>query len=271
MEGTPHPFDQAIALQPQADGTWLGHTSPAYANMIGPFGGITAAQALNAVLQHPQLLGEPVALTVNFAAALADGPFNAIARPARTNRSTQHWVIEVQQQGQTVLTGTAVTALRRDTWNGSEQLIPAVPPPAEVPLPARRGRVEWLNRYEVRTVQGGPPAAWDGKDHGADPTWLWMRDNPPRPLDFAALTALSDVFFPRIWRRRATFVPLGTVTMTVYFHASSAKLASAGTGYLLGQALGQAFHGGYFDQTAQLWSEARELLATTQQVVYYKE
>ena len=50
-----HPFDSAVALQPQADGTFLGHTSPAYANMVGPFGGITAAQALNAALLHPQL------------------------------------------------------------------------------------------------------------------------------------------------------------------------------------------------------------------------
>ena len=66
--------------------------------MVGPFGGITAAQMLQAVLQHPQRLGDPVSLTVNFAAALADGPFTVQARPARTNRSTQHWVIEMLQQ-----------------------------------------------------------------------------------------------------------------------------------------------------------------------------
>jgi hypothetical protein len=98
-----------------------------------------------------------------------------------------------------------------------------------------------------------------------------MRDNPPRPLDFASLTAMADVFYPRIWRRRATLVPIGTVSMTVYFHADSAKLAGAGTGYLLGQAQAQAFHQGYFDQTAQLWSSQAELLVTTHQVVYYKE
>jgi hypothetical protein len=72
---SPHAFDAAIALAAQGEGLWQGHTSPAYANMIGPFGGVTAAQALNAVLQHPQRLGEPVVFTVNFATALADGPF----------------------------------------------------------------------------------------------------------------------------------------------------------------------------------------------------
>ena len=88
---TPHVFDTAIALQHQGGDDFTGHTSPAYWNMIGPFGGITAAIALNAVLQHPQLLGEPVALTVNYAGPVGQGPFTAQARPARTNRSTQHW------------------------------------------------------------------------------------------------------------------------------------------------------------------------------------
>jgi hypothetical protein len=55
---TLHPFDQAIALELQPDGHWLGHTSPAYANMVGPYGGITAAQMLNAVLLHPKRLGD---------------------------------------------------------------------------------------------------------------------------------------------------------------------------------------------------------------------
>ena len=96
---TLHPFDQAIALELQPDGHWLGHTSPAYANMVGPYGGITAAQMLNAVLLHPQRLGDPLALTVNYAAGVADGPFVLQARPARTNRSTQHWVIELLQDG----------------------------------------------------------------------------------------------------------------------------------------------------------------------------
>ncbi len=56
---SPHPFDQAIALTSTAEGEYTGATSPAYANMVGPFGGVTAAVALNAVLQHPALLGEP--------------------------------------------------------------------------------------------------------------------------------------------------------------------------------------------------------------------
>ena len=39
---TTHPFDEAMVLTGQPDGTLVGHSIPAYWNMIGPFGGITA-------------------------------------------------------------------------------------------------------------------------------------------------------------------------------------------------------------------------------------
>ena len=38
-----HPFDAAVALQAGEDGASTGRTSPAYANFIGPYGGVTAA------------------------------------------------------------------------------------------------------------------------------------------------------------------------------------------------------------------------------------
>ena len=264
-----HPFDQAIALTPQPDGTCSGHTSPGYANMVGPYGGITTAQALQAVLQNPARLGDPVSLTVNFCAAVADGPFVVQAWAARTNRSTQHWMIEMRQGEEVVMTGTAVTAVRRDTWGVDEEPMPLCPPPHESPLPTHRLPMEFLNRYELRGVTGGLPAAWDGSGHSSL-TQLLVRDEPPRPLDFASLSAIADIFFPRVFIRRATHVPVGTVSMTVYFHASSAQLAETGSGYLLGQAQAQAFRNGFFDQSSQLWNEAGVLLVTTHQIVYYK-
>src|SRR5690606_2895721 len=203
-------------------------------------------------------------------AAVADGPFALHARPARTNRSTQHWTLELVQDGQAVITGTVFTAVRRATWSGDEARMPAVPRPHDVPRTPRHG-VEWLHRYDMRFLEGFIPAQWDGREQDDSLTRLWVRDDPPRPLDFAALTALADVFFPRVWLRRAHLTPIGTVSMTVYFHADIERLAAAGTGYLLVQAQGQGFGGGYFDHAGQLWDESGTLLATTHQVVYYKE
>ena len=267
---TPHPFDQAVALQALGHDLFEGRSHPAWANMIGPYGGITAAQVLSAVLRHPALIGEPVALTVNYAAAVADGAFVLHARPVRTNRSTQHWTVEMRQGDELVATATAMTAARRDTWGGHEVPAPAVPRPQDVARTARR-TVEWLQRYDMRFLEGAIPARLQGQDQAESLTRLWVRDDPPRPLDFAALAAMADIFFPRVWLRRAKLGPSGTVTLTVYFHAGGEQLRATGSGYLLAQARGQGFGRGYFDHAGQLWNEGGELLATTHQVVYYRE
>jgi acyl-CoA thioesterase len=218
---------------------------------------------------------------VNYAAGLTLGPYKLLLRAARTNRSTQHWVIEMTQaqadgSEDIVVTGTAITAARRETWSANDTPMPSVQPPAHyAPLPTPPG-IEWLARYELRSVQGEIPVHWDGSENDAHPdqaslSQLWVRDVPARPLDFASLTAMADIFFPRVWVRRAKLVPAGTVSLTVYFHADASHLADVGDGYLFGQARAQTFRNGFFDQTGQLWSEAGVLLATTHQLVYFKE
>lgn len=272
---TSHPLDQAIALTATGLHTYSGATSSAYGNMVGPFGGVTAATVMQAVMQHPERLGEPVSLTVNYAAALADGSFALTARPVRTNRSTQHWLLEITQsdaQGvaATVLTATAVTAARRDTWSVDDEPMPVVPAPDSIAPTNIAPQVAWPQRYAMRFITGHIPERWDGQGD-TSLLQMWVRDEPGRVLDFPSLSALADVFYPRVWLRRAKPVPTGTVSMTVYFHAGSAQLAAIGSGWLLAQARGQVFRNGFFDQTAQLWSEAGVLLVTTHQIVYYKE
>ncbi len=131
--------------------------------------------------------------------------------------------------------------------------------------------MEWVRRYEIRHLAGSMPRLWDGTDSGSSLSQLWVRDADLRTLDFCSLTALADVFFPRVFVRRPLRVPIGTVTMTVYFHANAGQLSQTGSGYLLGQARAQAFHNWFFDQTAQMWNEAGELLVTSHQLVYFKE
>jgi acyl-CoA thioesterase len=273
-----HPFDQAIALQadPADADRFTGSTSPAYWNMVGPFGGITAATLLQAVLQHPQRIGTPLSLTVNYAAAIAAGDFRIQATPVRTNRSTQHWLLQLSQvdaQGeeQVASTATLVTAIRRETWSSTDLARPQVAAAAELEaLRPRAKGVAWIEQYEIRPLSGSFPSVWDGAGEHSH-SRLWMRDAQPRALDFPALAAMSDIFFPRVWLRRAIPVPAGTVSITTYFHVDAEQLASVGSGYLLGDARGQAFRNGFFDQSAELWSEAGELLATSNQIVYYKE
>ena len=262
-------FDQAIALHSLGTGHYSGSTHAAWLNMVGPFGGITAALMLQAVMQHPDRLGNPVSLTVNFCAGVAEGAFDISAKPARTNRSTQHWQIQLSQAGEVVITATAVTAARRSTFSSNELPMPAVAT-AQSLQRAQPPKLPWTQRYDMRSITGHLPTVWDGTE-GDTLTQMWVRDVQERAVDFVSLTALSDSFFPRVYLRRKTFVPIGTVSMTVYFHADVEQLNALGNGYVLGQAKAQCFFNGFFDQTAQLWSEAGTLLATTHQVVYYKE
>ncbi|MDQ0034516.1 acyl-CoA thioesterase [Variovorax boronicumulans] len=278
MSSTQHPFDKALALH-HSDirvGHFTGMTSPDYWNMVGPFGGTTAALVLQSVMRHPDVLGTPIALTVNYAAALEAGAFDIQATAVRTNRSTQHWTVQITQAGASgapnmTTTATVVTAARRDTWGESDMPMPEAPAPETVErMSIGPSGVAWINQYEMRPFSGGIPAKWDGSLQHSE-TRIWLRDAQPRPLDFASLAAMSDMFYPRVWLRRAKHVPAGTVSITTYFHVGAAELAEVGTGYLLGRAAGQQFFNGFFDQTAHLWSEKGVLLATSNQIVYYKE
>jgi hypothetical protein len=272
----PHPLDDALALTALAPGQYQGRTTEAYWNMVGPYGGITAATLVQAILQHPECLGEPISLTVNYAAAVGAGPFTLQATPVRTNRSTQHWTLSIEQadaSGALVVTttGTAVTAVRRDTWSACDIPMPAVPPAQQFERAMLHAAApQWIHRYEMRMLEGGLPTRWDGSGDGSL-SRLWVRDAEPRALDFASITAMADVFFPRVWLRRTTHVPAGTVSMTVYFHATSAQLQATGSAPVLAQARGQQFGNGFFDQTAQLWNADGVVLATSHQIVYFKE
>jgi hypothetical protein len=90
-------------------------------------------------------------------------------------------------------------------------------------------------------------------------------------LDFASLAALSDSFFPRIYIRRRRRAMIGTVSLTTYFHAYTALLAQVGNRPVLGVAKALNYRHGYFDQTGEIWSPEGKLLASTHQLVYFKD
>jgi acyl-CoA thioesterase len=266
-----HPLDQALHLAPLGEHRFRGETTAPWANMVGPFGGVTAAVLLRAAMDHPERLGDPLALTVNYAGPVAAGAFEIEARPARTNRGTQHWSLAQHQGGQLATTGTAVFAVRRDTWSASELTMPDVAPAAQVAIAAPRQGLEWPNRYEMRFVEGGWPDLEAGDELPDSRTAMWIRDLPERPLDAPALAAISDAFYPRVFRRRRRFTPIGTVSITTLIHAGAATLAAQGTRPVLACARGVSFAQGFFEQRAEVWGDGGALLASSIQVVYYRD
>lgn len=264
-----HAFDAAIALTGAGPGSYTGQSHPAYGNMVGPFGGVIGATLLNAVLRHEALLGNPVALTVHYAAPITEAAFAVQARPLRTNRSTQHWLVELSQAGQVAAFATAVTATRRDTWQETELGFPQVPAAHQLAPVAADARWAWTERYEMRFIEGG--LAEVGSASASSQTRLWIRDQPERGLDFLSLAAICDAFFPRVLLRRPGWIPAGTVALTTYFHADAAQLSAHGSAAVLGVARAPHFGQGFFEQSAEIWTAAGTLLATSHQVVYFKD
>ena len=268
---SPHPFDLATRLEAIGPHRFRGATSSAYANMIGPFGGVTTAVLLQAPSLSPERLGDPTALTVNFCGPIADGPFEIATRVVRTNRSNQHWAMELLQADDVAVSATAVFAKRREVWSHTEARFPSIPDAALVERTTRTAWPEWTRRYDMRFVRGGSSGFGEGVEPTEPLTWVWLADDPPRPLDFTSLAAICDAFFPRIFLRRPAFTPIGTVSLTIYFHADATMLAAQSSRPIFGAAWASHFGNGMFDEHVEVWSDDRRLLASAQQIVYYRE
>jgi acyl-CoA thioesterase len=266
---SPHLFDEATCVT-AGDSRWRGRTSPDYWAFVGPFGGATAATILRALIEHPQRSGDPLALTVNYCAPIAEGPFDLDVRLVKANRSSQHWCVELTQGAEVATLATAVFATRRPSWSHQPAPYPEAKP-AEQIKPYPTIAASWANQYDFRFAEGGPDFRSRAK---AEPqsafTKVWIGDRKPRRIDALSLVAMSDAFFGRIFHVRSELVPFGTVSLTTYFHADAEDLAREDITRVLAVADAKIFHKSYQDQNGELWSPSGRLLATTTQIAYFK-
>lgn len=269
---TLHPLDEATTLTPTGDRTATGRTHPAYANMAGPFGGTTAATLLRAVLEDPACIGDPIALTVTFCGAIADGEFEVSWIEKRTGRTVQHWTVDLVQNGKVAATASVVCGRRTETWEHRPGVMPVAPPAAEVAPLEMGARLGWIQRYAFRFVEGAPQFGQPPEEGTRSArTLCWLSDLPERTLDFLSLAALSDAFIVRIIQVRGKPGPMGTITLTTYFHTDGEALAANGARPILGVADANIFNRGFADQEASLWSQDGVLLATSVQASFYRD
>ncbi|MGO9007188.1 MAG: acyl-CoA thioesterase [Beijerinckiaceae bacterium] len=267
-----HCFDRATHLERTGSGL-RGATSDAYWAFVGPFGGVTTATLLRAVLEDEDRAGDPLAITVNFCAPISRGSFDVFSTLSRANRSTQHWSMQLSQaEGALAATATAILAVRRPGFSHQPARRPDVASFETIPAYPTGGMATWVQRYEFRFAEGAPVFGPEAlPEPGSAVSRCWIRDVPPRPLDFLSLAALSDTFFGRIFHVRGTMLPFGTVSLTTYFHADAADLARQGDGPILAVADASVFHKSYCDQKGELWSQHGQLLATCHQIAYFRD
>ncbi len=265
-----HVFDDATRVT-AGDSCWTGKTSEDYWAFVGPWGGFTIGIILRAIMEHPQRAGDPLSITVNFCAPIAEGPFDLDVRLVKANRSTQHWCVEMSQNGADVATlATAVFAERRPSWSHLQAEFPKAPSFKQtLPYVVKAGA--WAKQYDFRFVEGEPKSG--GLPDGTPPdtfSKFWIGDRVPRKIDMLSLMAMSDSFFARVFHARREMVPFGTVSLTTYLHVSAEELAAEDITHMLAVTDAKIFNRSYGEQSGELWSPSGRLLATSTQVAYFK-
>lgn len=267
-----HPFDQATALVRTEDGKYAGRTNTDYANVVGTFGGTTAATLMRAVMESEARQGEPISQTVNFCGSIGEGDFEISTQVERAGKYTQHWSLKLSQQGEVKTTSTIVCGSRSDVFESQLAIRPSAPDAEKCEPLATKGLINWLERYTFRFAEGPPSLTGVPlSKNGSTRSILWVNDAPDRTVDILSVASMADCFFPRLLHLRGKMVPFGTVSMTTYFHATLGEIATIGAQPLLGAADANRIHQNFHDQQMQLWASGDNLIATGSQLVWYKE
>lgn len=260
-------LEDSLALHATGEGAWRAFSDPENEAGTGMFGGWTAALLLKAVLSDARMQGEPAALNVNYVSRIPPSSELAITtRVLDQGRSIATWQAEVRVEGaeEVAATASVVAGNRRDGIGGFvEGAMPAAPDPATLQVfhpPGPFGQRIDLRPTEMRMPFNAPTT------HSLS----WLRDMAGHPADHVLLAYLSDCFMPRIFAKSSGFRPSSTLTMSVYFYATAAELAAVGDDYILSDVIGTRAEAAISGSQLRLWSRAGALLATSEQLAWYK-
>jgi acyl-CoA thioesterase len=260
MVGT---ISEAIAVKPGEDGTWLAYADPDHQSITGMYGGWTTAVALATVMKSSTSEAVPAALTINFIGSIDPGTDVEIRTSLiGSTRSLEHWSATVHSGGSVHAAALVVLANRRETEPHLQPVKPDAPDPST------------LERFEAPPPQGKQtemyPVGSFAYGKGDTRSAHWLRDTNGRHLDHLLLAYLADQYAPRSFFWGVGIRPSATLTMSVYFHATAAELASVGTDFILNEAVGTRGEQSTSGQQARLWSREGALLATTEQLAWYR-
>jgi len=265
------PPSVAMPLTAIASGRWSTLAAEAWANPGGGlWGGYAIGLAIKVLEAEQDAVGEALSLTVTYAAALPFGPLDIRTRRIRQGGSIGVWEVELLKAGSAEVGVHAMVTMakRPDTPNFAFAKMPEAPDPLSLPTmevpgaPQRYGALA----FERRSVEGFPPQA------GASArSLMWVRARHA-PMDRALLGMATDNSPPRaMYALGFGRVMSTTLTLTAYLHATNAELAEVGNDYILVEYDGRVGNAGSSDEYSRYWRRDGKLLATSEQLAWYRE
>ncbi|HZZ87535.1 MAG TPA: thioesterase family protein [Caulobacteraceae bacterium] len=261
----------AFPLSPVAPGRWTTNAGPEWSNPGGGlWGGYAIGLAIRVLEAEPEALGEALSLTLTYAAGLPSGELDIRTRRLRQGGSVGVWEVEMMPAGSDQVGVHAMVTLARRprTPDFAFARMPSAPDPDSLPAPAppeEVGRHYGASTFERRTMEGFPPAP------SADSRSLaWVRSRRG-PMDKALLGMITDNSAPRAMYALGPEVMTTTLSLTAYLHATAEELAEVGDDYILVECEGRVGGGGASDERSSYWRRDGKLLATSEQLAWYRE
>jgi hypothetical protein len=163
--------------------------------------------------------------------------------------------------------GVVTLARRPQTPPFAFAAMPEAPDPDSLPSQDIPGAMQHYgaSAFERRTLDGFPPTPGSNSRSLA-----WVRSRHC-PLDKALLGMVTDNSAPRAMYALGQSVRTTTLSLTAYLHATEAELAEVGDDFILVECEGRVGGAGASDERSSYWSRGGKLLATSEQLAWYRE
>jgi len=269
MAGMSETETLSIPLTAVAPGRWTTVAGPEWRNPGGGlWGGYAIGLCVRVLEAEPEAVGEALSLTLTFAAALPSGELDIRTRRLRQGGSIGVWEVELRAPGSDDVGVHAIVTMARRPATPAFAFakMPDATPAEDLPTWTSPGGGTHYGAValERRTLEGFPPKP------GADSRSLaWVRSRRS-PLDKALLGMITDNSPPRVFYALGMGVMSTTLTLTVYLHATAEEIAAIGDDFVLVEYEGRVGGGGASDERSSYWSRDGKLLATSEQLAWYR-
>jgi acyl-CoA thioesterase len=257
----------AMNLVAAGPGRWTTVAGPEWGNPGGGlWGGYAIGLCVRVLEAEPEAVGEALSLTLTYAAGLPAGPLDIRTRRLRQGGSVGVWEVELLAAGsdQVGVHGIVTMARRPITPHFAFASMPDAPDPESLPSTPNSSHHYGAAALERRSLESFPP-----KPTGDSRTLVWVRSRSG-PMDKARLGMVTDNSAPRAMYALGPAVMTTTLSLTVYLHATAEELAQIGEDFILVECEGRVGGGGASDERSSYWSRDGKLLATSEQLAWYR-